>query len=116
MNDSYKTLKLDVEQLDAGVVVRVVGSVSIQEAALLRDELTAIAAQKVPFIVLDLEQMDFICSSGLGAIILAHVRIHRHDGEIRIVNPQPAVRQVLETTRLTKLFPIFSSLAQATAP
>jgi len=64
-------------------------------------------------IVLDLSEMDFICSVGLGAIIIGHHKSRRHDGEIRLVNPQPAVRRLLEATRLTKLFPLYAGVEDA---
>ncbi len=113
---SERPLKLETEQQGSTVVVRVCGSVSIGDAESLRDRLAEFTASKVPLIVLDLSEMDFICSTGLGAIILAHVRARRYEGQVRLVAPQPIVRKLLETTRLTKLFQIFSSIPQATAP
>jgi anti-anti-sigma regulatory factor len=50
---------------------------------------------------------------GLGAIIAGHLRARRHNGEIRLARPQPAVMQLLETTRLTKLFCVYSGVDDA---
>ena len=112
---SGNPLRLETEDMDSTVVVRISGSVTIQDAESLQKELGELTLRKVPVIVLDLSGMDFICSTGLGAIILAYLRTRAHEGQIRLVNPQPAVLRLLETTRLTKLFPLYSSVAQATA-
>ncbi len=106
MSEAPKRLTLDVRRGGGKVVVRVEGSAGISEAEEMRSELERLADEQIDVIVLDLEAMDFICSAGLAAIIAAHLRCRHHQGRIQLVNPQPAVRELLETTRLTKLFPI----------
>ena len=108
-----KSLELDVRQLGSATVVAVSGSVGVSGAEKLRRSLEELAEGRVPLIVLDLTNMDFICSLGLGAIITGHLKNRHHNGEIRLVNPQPAVREMLETTRLTKLFPIYDTVEEA---
>ncbi len=108
-------LTLRQKKVGEATVVRVKGSAGIHEAEKLQGKLEAIAAEGVTMVVLDLTGMDFICSQGLGAIITGHLRIRRNKGELRLVNPQPAVKKLLETTRLTKLFGIYDSVAAATS-
>src|ERR1035437_4613397 len=103
-------LKVDVRRLPSAMVVRIEGSASIGVADKLRIRLEKLASEQSPLVVLDLTGLDFICSLGLGAIISMHVKSRHHSGQIRLVNPQPAVRQILETTRLTKLFPVFPTI------
>ena len=110
-----KGLTLDVRKAGAAAVVEISGSADIRESPKLQRALEELAACRTALIVLDLSAMEFICSQGLGAIITGHLKSRHHKGQIRLVNPQPAVRELLETTRLTKLFPIFSSLDQALA-
>jgi len=110
---SEKPLELKVEERGSAAVVHVKGSVSITNAETMRRKLEELAGRKIPRIILDLSQMDFICSTGLGAIINGHLKCRHHDGQLCLVNPQPAVRQLLEMTRLTKLFPLYASVEQA---
>ena len=98
---------------DSAAVVKVCGSVSISEADRLREQLEALAAERVPVIILDLSEMDFICSLGLGAIITGHLKCRHHRGQIKLVKPVPQVRELLETTRLTKLFGVYESVETA---
>ncbi len=110
-----KPLQLKVTRQGGAAVVKVAGSVSLSEADQLRDRLEKLAGERHPVIVLDLGEMDFICSLGLGAIISGHLKCRHHHGQIRLVNPTDQVRELLETTRLTKLFSVYDRLEQALA-
>lgn len=111
----HNKLKLDVQRDGDATVVALHGSAGMDQVKKLADELQSLTEQKTPVIVLDLADMEFICSSGLGVIIAGHLRCRHHQGKIRIVNPQPEVKNLLETTRLTKIFPIYETVEQARA-
>jgi anti-sigma B factor antagonist len=104
---------MELERSGSATILHVSGSASMEEAHRLQEKLEDLAGQQVPLIVLDLGAMDFIASMGLGAIIAAHLRVRRYNGEVRIACPSPAVAQLLEMTRLTKLFGIFASVREA---
>ena len=69
MTSGKQQLTLKVTQQGDAAVVKLAGAVSLSEAEALRDRLEKLAGQRHPVIVLDLSEMDFICSLGLGAII-----------------------------------------------
>ena len=108
-----KPLRLELERRGDCAVLRLIGSAGIEQAQRIQERLEELAAQQAPLVVLDLGEMDFIASMGLGAMIAGHLKARRYNGEIRIARPQPAVMQLLETTRLTKLFPVFDSVEEA---
>ena len=109
----HKPLRMNVTRRDDAVVLTVVGSVSMTDTDRLQEKLVELAAERVAVIVLDLKEMDFICSVGLGAIIVGHLKCRHHAGQVRLVSPVPSVRELLETTRLTKLFDIYDSIEEA---
>jgi anti-sigma B factor antagonist len=109
----HKPFVLTVQRHGRSAVLKISGSVSITEADPLREQIEQLVAEQVPVIVLDISEMDFICSLGLGAIISGHLKCRHHCGQIKIVRPSPAVRELLETTRLTKLFGLYDSVEDA---
>lgn len=113
--DTESELELDVEDRGQAIVVRIVGSAGMNEAEAMRRELVRLANRQIPVIVLDLSDLEFISSLGLGAIIAGHLKSRHHNGQIKLVNPRPAVMKLLETTRLTKLFAIYDTVEQALA-
>ena len=116
---SRKSNALKIEQIKprcgpkGSIVLKIIGSAGMEESDLLREKLNELAGLKCPIIVLDIHEMEFICSLGLGAIISTHLKCRHYDGQIRLVGPQPAVLRLLETTRLTRLFTVFSSVDDA---
>ena len=110
-----RPLEIEIRAAGAGTVIQVHGSATMNEADKMRQVLEDLAARHVTPIVLDMTDLDFICSTGLGAIIDGHLKARPYEGQIRLVNPQPSVRELLETTRLTTLFPVFPSVETALA-
>jgi len=112
---SHKRLSLEARDLAHATVLRVSGSADMAAAEELREGLQGLVDRQVPLIVIDLSELEFIGSMGLGAIVWGHLRSRHHQGEIRLVSPRPAVRQMLEITCLTKVFPIYETVEQAVA-
>ena len=57
-------------------------------------------------IEIDLSQTNFVDSSGLGALIALHKTACGRNGKIRLLRPQPSVQQLLELTRMHRIFEI----------
>ena len=66
-------------------------------------------------VVLDLGQVDFIDSSGLGAIVAAMKQMDA-DGTLALAAPTETVRKVFRLTRMDTVFEIFDSLDEALGP
>jgi anti-anti-sigma factor len=113
MSLTDKSLELEVRESGAVAVVCVKGSVEMDEADKLQTVLEEVAEKMFAVIVLDLAGMDFICSAGLGAFIRGHLRARQRHGCLRLANPLPAVRKMLETTRLTDLLEVFDTVEDA---
>ena len=106
-------LLLDVAQHGDAVVVTPHGRLAELEARQLEDELVGRIDQGCVNIVLDMSDVPFVTSACLGAIMLAHKRVRDKNGRVRVVTPQPLVRQILEITKLTKLFGTYDSVEEA---
>ena len=85
----------------------------MNESDRLTQCMVKLAGEGVRLIVVDMSKLDFIESTGLGAIIAGHLRVRRHQGEVRLVSPMPAIYHLLELTRLTQLFTIYKSAEEA---
>jgi anti-anti-sigma factor len=110
-----RPLCLEIRREGQGVVVSLHGCAGMEGAEDVRAALDSLAGDRATPIVLDLSDMDFICSAGLGAIIAARAKSRTYEGRVALVNPKPEIRQVLETMRLTQLFPVFATVGEAMA-
>ena len=83
-------------------------------ANVFRDWVRSSLANGQRNIELDMSQATFIDSCGLGALIALHKTACARHGALRLLSPQPAVRQILELTRMHRIFEI--ATAETVAP
>jgi len=106
-------LRADVSSLDGWTVVSLFGELDVASAPNLREQLIQLVSQGSHLLVLDLEGLDFLDSTGLGAIISALKRARTNGGDLRLVCTQSRIRRLFEITALDKAFPLFTSLDAA---
>ena len=71
-----------------------------------RDQVRATMSDGQKFIEIDLSDIHFIDSSGLGALIGLHKTTRVRNGGVRLLNPTPQVEQILKLTRTNRLFEV----------
>jgi anti-sigma B factor antagonist len=111
-------MKLDYAHntLEDGIVlVTLSGRMSAVTIGDFKIRLKKLIAETDGRIVVDLEKVDFIDSSGLSLFISALKSARDKGGFLRLLKIQPAVRHVFEMTLLDRVFQIHSSLEAAVA-
>ena len=76
-------------------------------AAETREYLKQLVARGRNHLVLDLQQVEFIDSSGLSVLVSALKAAQAEDGEVVLLHPSNGVRSLIELTRLHQVFEIF---------
>ena len=71
-----------------------------------RDAVRAALNPQTTSLDVDLSETRFLDSSGLGALIALHKSITANKGVMRVLNPTPTAQQILELTRLHRVFEI----------
>jgi anti-anti-sigma factor len=99
------------EQRDGGAVVVVTGEVDMSTSPALREQLRAPEAQ-AETVVLDLREVSFMDSSGLGAIVGQHKRAREHGFRFAVaVGGATGVERILVLAQLTQVLEIVQSPA-----
>ena len=75
-------------------------------AAQVRDDIRAALPATTVRLDLDLSALPFLDSSGLGTLVSLNKTLRSRNGTVRLLQPAPNVRQVLELTRLHRVFEI----------
>jgi anti-sigma B factor antagonist len=94
-------------------VLSVSGEVDVATAPLLRERVVGLVSDGVDKLVIDLDGVDFLDSTGLGVLVGALKRVRSHDGDLRLACSRPRILKVFEITDLTKVFPIGASVEEA---
>jgi anti-sigma B factor antagonist len=107
-------MDFDISSSERGrwLVVQPKGEIDMVNAPLLRAALVDIDR---PYVVVDLSEVEFIDSTGLGVLVGAGARARNRGGEVRIVCPRRGIRKVFDITGLDTVFEISVELADATA-
>ncbi len=80
--------------------------ITAANAAQIRDAIRAALQPAHQVLDLDLSTVTFLDSSGLGVLVALHKTLRSRGGQVRLHNPTPNVLQVLELTRLHRIFDI----------
>ena len=108
---------MDIETRHEGRcrVVSIRGSADISASASLRETLLGAIERGDTQIVCDLSEADFICSDALGVLITAYLKARGRGGFLHIAGPHAHLGELLETTRLNRLFRIYPDVQGALA-
>jgi anti-sigma B factor antagonist len=108
-------LTITIDQHQQATVIRLSGSADMAEANSLKNQLDQYPTAEHNNLVVDLSDLHFISSMGLGSLIQAHRQCQEGRGHLSLVSPQESVARVLKTTQLDQLFDIYPSVEAALA-
>ncbi|MDP1808623.1 MAG: STAS domain-containing protein [Actinomycetota bacterium] len=106
-------LKIEVDEKDGVVLLKLNGEVDVYTAPKLKSRLVDLVDQGKFKIIVDLEEVDFMDSSGLGVLVGGLKRVRSHDGAIALICTQENILKIFRITGLVKVFPIFENQDQA---
>ncbi len=109
-------LTVSTGERGALTVVHVGGEIDVYTAPLLREALDKqVSAGRVDLVV-DLDEVTFMDSTGLGVLVGRLKLVRSQGGTLRIVSSQDRILKVFKITGLDKVFHIFASVDEATSP
>jgi anti-sigma B factor antagonist len=112
---SPESLNIDLTTARDGTVqlFRLSGSLDVATSPTLRAALLDAAEREDHAIVVDLSQLEFLDSTGLGALIGAHRRAAERKGSLRVVTPEGQILRLLRITGLLAVLHVHPSIDAA---
>ena len=107
-------ITIDVVPVGNCVVVAVAGEVDLLTADQLRGSLMTVV-ERYPVVVVDLAEVQFLSSTGLAALTLAHRVAVASGNQLRLVATDRVTLRPLEITGMTAQIAVFGSTADAMA-
>lgn len=108
-------LSLETRHEGGQTIIEVGGEIDVYTAPKLRDCITELVGAGTYDIVIDLEAVEFLDSTGLGVLVGGLKRVRAHDGSLRLVCTQERLLKIFRITGLTKVFAIFDTVDTAVA-
>lgn len=112
----HESATVSVQEEDAGrpLVIRIAGEIDLSNAALVAQKIKEVEGSSAN-VLLDLEKLQFMDSTGLGVVVNLGKRVKERGGELAIVIAKPSIRKLFSITAFDKRFRIFDSAADAQA-
>ena len=106
-------MKIELRSQDGFQIIALQGEVDMHSATGLRERLLS-ALQDPAGLIVDMSEVSFIDSSGIAILVEAYKRAKQHSQAFALAGVRAAPMQVLQLTRLDKVFPLFQDVASAT--
>ena len=94
-------------------IIDVNGEMDLYNSYKLKELVTKMLEKNVKTFIINLEQVDYIDSSGIGALIYICSTMKKMNLKFAISNVHGSVKKVIELTKLMGYFPIANSVEEA---
>jgi anti-sigma B factor antagonist len=109
-------MALHATHRDSGeiIVVDLSGRIILGEgSALLRKTVRDLLEEKRHKIVLNLGDVDYIDSSGIGELVSAYTAVKNRGGDLKLLNLTKKVRDLIQLTKLYTVFDVYTDESSA---
>ena len=106
-------LSLDTRTQGEHTIVAVTGEVDVYTAPKLREALVALVDAGSYHLVVDVEGVEFLDSTGLGVLVGGLKRVRTHDGSLQIVCTNERLLKIFRITGLIDVFAIHGTVSDA---
>jgi len=103
-------MSLDIRETEReGVTILALkGRLTVGEASSVREKVSEVLAKGCNKLILDLSEVDYIDSTGLGSMVICYTTIKKAGGALKLVNLNKRNIELLLLTKLHTIFEVFS--------
>jgi anti-sigma B factor antagonist len=110
------SLKSSTRQVDGITILDLSGRITLGEGSVvLRDTIREVLGRGEKKILLNLGDVTYIDSSGIGELVSAFTAVRKEGGELKLLNLTKKVHDLLQITKLYTVFDVKDDEAQAVA-
>jgi anti-sigma B factor antagonist len=108
-------MEISRRKVDGVVVIDIVGRIVLGEGGRLREIVAEALVSGEKKLLLNLAEVNYIDSTGLGELISAHTSVKNHGGKVQFLKLTHKVRDLLQITKLYTVLDIKDDEAEAIA-
>jgi anti-sigma B factor antagonist len=107
-------VKIEERLIGPVTILDIVGRLTMDQAAEhLKDKINSLVSQQRTHIVLNLKNVPYIDSSGLGQLVASYGTVMKSGGALKLLSVNARNHDLLSITRLVTVFESFDSEAEA---
>jgi anti-sigma B factor antagonist len=102
------SLEIEQKEIEGIVILELHGRLVVgTESTDFRRKITALISEDRKSIILDMKHVDYIDSTGLGTLVVAHTQLQKAGGSVKLLNVSKRNVQLLILTKLSTVFEMF---------
>ncbi len=110
------SMKVSTRQVDGVTILDLSGRITLGEGSVqLRDAVRDLLSKGSKHILLNLADVNYIDSSGIGELVSAYTTVRNQGGELKLLNLTKKVHDLLQITKLYTVFDVKDDEASAIA-
>jgi anti-sigma B factor antagonist len=111
------TSKMEIKLRRGGTVyvIDISGEMDLYNAFRLKDVVGGMIGKQIREYVINLEKVDYLDSSGIGALLFVHAELKKRGMALRIAGVQGTVKKVIELTKLSGYLPLCTDVSTGIA-
>jgi anti-sigma B factor antagonist len=107
-------MQIEERQSGSVTVLDLSGKITLgEDGTLLKDKLQSLLHQGKKSVLLNLGQVSYVDSAGLGALVSAYTTVTREGGSLKLVNVTKKLQDLLSITKLLTVFDTYDTEDQA---
>ena len=108
------SMKISTRQVDGVTVVDCSGRITLGEGSItLRETVSQLLSQNQKKILLNLADVNYVDSSGIGELVSAFTTVRKQGGDLKLLNLTKKVHDLLQITKLYTVFEVKDDEAAA---
>ena len=104
-----------IAERDGVAVATPTGDLDSQTSRAFQDRLDPLVTGGACHVVVDLQHVSFLDSTGLAALVRLYKHVRIGEGDVRLAGVRPEVQKLLDLTRLSRVFAIYPTAEEAAA-
>jgi anti-sigma B factor antagonist len=109
----HEAIVLPVQWVGTTAIVPLAGQIDLHQTPMVHKALVEVCEQRPVRLIIDLHDVEYMDSSGIGTLVELFRRVHGHGGELLLCGMCQRVRSVFEITKLDRFFKICTTAEEA---
>ena len=105
--------RIDIKMINSDVLIMLTGELDAYHSIEFKEKMMEVIRGRGDKILLDMTDLSYIDSAGLGALVSLLKRASENSKELRLFGLRGNVKKIFELTRLNMVFNIFDTLEEA---
>jgi len=109
-------INLETRKLgNSAYLIEVQGEIDVYTSPRVKETINELIEKGKYFLVINLEGVRYIDSTGLGVLIGALKKVKENDGAVSLISTNPQIKKIFTITGLVKIFGIYKNEEEALA-